>query len=107
MPAKKPVNDLVDKVTRQLVDEGKIIEAGWAGLRIISLPADAPQYQLDALRGAFFAGAQHLFSSILTVLEPGAEPTNKDMNRLSLIDKELRVFVEQFKAKHSGESHAV
>jgi len=48
------------------------------------------------MRNAFFAGAQHLFSSIMTILEPDAEPTEKDMQRMDLIDKELRAFINDF-----------
>jgi hypothetical protein len=77
-----------------------MIEAGWVGLRIAAIPLDAPDIQIDEMRSAFFAGARHLFSSIMTILEPDAEPTDKDMERMSMIEKELGEFIQQFELKH-------
>ena len=89
---------VLEKLSRDLADEGKLMEAGWISLRIATIDADAPQTQLDEMRMAFFAGAQHLFASILTVMEPGADPTEKDLRRISLIDAELREFITRFAA---------
>jgi len=81
-------------LTKKLADEGKIIEAGWLGLRILSIPANAPNRQLIEMRKAYFAGAYHLWTCIMSLLEPGMEPTEADMRRLSLIHKELEQYVE-------------
>jgi len=43
------------------------------------------------------AGAQHLFSSIMTILDPGDEPTEADMKRMELIAKEMAAFYEELK----------
>lgn len=94
------IKEVVDKLCRELTDKGKLIEAGWISLKLTTLPADAPQIQLDEMRNAFFAGAQHLFGSIMGILEPDAEPTENDLKRMDLIDKELREFISQFSAKH-------
>lgn len=94
------VKEVVGKLCRELVDKGKLIEAGWISLKLTTLPADAPQIQLDEMRNAFFAGAQHLFGSIMGILEPDAEPTENDLKRMDLIDKELKEFIGQFSAKH-------
>jgi hypothetical protein len=85
-----------EKLSRVLVDQGKLIEAGWIGLRAVWLHPEASQNQIDEMRQAFFAGAQHLFSSIMTVLEPDAEPTEKDLERMSLIQSELDTFIADF-----------
>lgn len=90
----------VDEMTKHLVDNGKIIEAGWEGLRLMSIPPDAPQVQITEMRNAFFAGASHLFSSIMNMLDPGKEATEADTRRLDLISKELAEFIEDFKRKH-------
>ena len=66
---------LMEKITRDLVDQGLLIEAGWVGLRMMSVPKDAPQIQVDEMRDSFFAGAQHLFGSIMSMMDPDAEPT--------------------------------
>lgn len=86
---------------RELADNGKLIEAGWVGLRLAAIPLDAPAVQLDEMRSAFFAGAQHLFASIMTILEPDAEPTDADLRRMDLIHAELEAFIQSFELKHS------
>jgi len=86
----------LERLSRELADQGKLIEAGWVGLRVACDLEDAPKVQLEEMRNAFFAGAQHLFSSIMTILEPDAEPTKKDLERMDLIDKELRTFINDF-----------
>ena len=89
----------LERLSRELTDKGKLIEAGWLGLRIACELEDAPAIQLEEMRNAFFAGAQHLFSSIMTILEPDAEPTDKDLERLDLIDGELRAFINDFSVR--------
>lgn len=91
---------------RELADSGKLIEAGWIGMRIACDLIDAPADQLREMRMAFFAGAQHLFGSIMTVLEPGDEPSDTDLRRLDLIDKELKAFIADFSARHIPTQHA-
>lgn len=86
----------LERLSRELADQGKLIEAGWVGLRVACDLHDAPKDQLQEMRNAFFAGAQHLFSSIMTVLDPGAEPTDKDLERMDLIDRELKAFINDF-----------
>jgi hypothetical protein len=89
-----------EKLTKDLVDKGKLIEAGWVSLRLAAVPDDASALQLEEMRNAFFAGAQHLFGSIMTMLEPDAEPTEADLARMDLIAAELDGFIEKYKLKH-------
>lgn len=91
-------DDALTKLTKTLTDQGKIVEAGWVGYRHKVVPAGAGPVQVEECRRAFFAGAQHLFASIMTVLEPGAEPTENDMQRMDHINNELRAFGESFVA---------
>jgi hypothetical protein len=86
------------EIARNLTDRGRLIEAGFVALRFGVMDADAPPIQIEEMRLAFFAGAQHLFSSIMSILEPGAEPTKQDLKRMDLIAAELNEFLEQFKA---------
>jgi len=95
-PMTPELKRIIDDVTRQLTDEGKLIEAGWQGMRHMSIKDGAPEIQLVEMRVAFFAGAQHLFGSMMGVMEPGAEPTQKDMDRLSMIQQELDQFIVEF-----------
>jgi hypothetical protein len=94
---------IVLRVTRKAVAEGNLIEAGWLGMREMAIPPDAPEIQLEEMRMAFFAGAQHLFGSIMTMLDPTDEPTPADEIRMEQIADELNRFVEGFKVKYGIE----
>ncbi|MGY3278086.1 hypothetical protein [Bradyrhizobium sp. S3.7.6] len=86
----------LQRLSKELADRGKLIEAGWIGYRLAVLPDTAGKVQLDETHLAFFAGAQHLFTSMMTIMEPGAEPTNADLNRMGQIHDELADFGEKF-----------
>lgn len=100
MPDQKELKALADRLAKHLTDEGKLIEAGWTQYDKLVLSPNAPQIQRDECRLAFFAGAQHLFGSILGILDPGSEPTDKDLERMSQIHAELQAFIVVFSAKH-------
>lgn len=87
-----------EEMTRKLSDEGRIIEAGWLGLRAMWLPPNCPPDQERDLRWAFMAGAQHLFGSIMTMLDPAEEPTEADLARMDKIDAELKAFAAEVTA---------
>lgn len=92
MPSKAEVHTMAVKVSKQFADEGRLIEAGWASFRVLVIPANAPQIQIDECRMAFMAGAQHLFGSIMNILDPDLEPSVADMKKMGLIDEELKAF---------------
>lgn len=94
------LRDIIKKLTDKLVDEGKIIEAGWVEMRHRCIAPDASEWQLKEMRMAFFAGAQHLFGSIITTLDPGEEETPQDMERMDNIANELAAFLADFKREH-------
>lgn len=96
----KTLEGFVEQLIKEASNQGRLIEVGWLSLRLVSMPENAPQIQIDEMRGAFFAGAQHLFSSILTMLDPEAEPTQADLNRMSMIQSELDEFIKEYKLKH-------
>lgn len=90
------VKELVKQVTEQLATEGRVIEGGYRALEITTL-GNASLLQKREMRKAFFCGAQHLWASIFEILDPGHEPTEKDLRRMSLIDAELRKFHDELK----------
>lgn len=90
------------ELSKQLTDHGKIIEGGWLGFRLAVLPDNASPVQVNEMRKAFFAGSLHLFSSIMSILDPGAEPTEKDLQRMDLIHRELMEFEDQLRAQVTG-----
>lgn len=77
---------------RELVDKGKLIEAGFVGLRLAAIPEDAGKTQLEEMRNAFFAGAQHLFGSIMGILDDDREPIEADnqlRQRMALLARDI------------------
>ena len=90
----------LEQLSRELADKGKLIEAGWVAMRIAVIPHDAPPVQLDGMRLAYMAGAQHLFSSIMGIMDADAEPTEADMRRMDLINAELKAFADELALKY-------
>lgn len=98
--ARQRLNAELTRLMRRATDDGRLIEAGWLALRLAAVPPDAPQLQVDEMRNAFFAGAQHLFASIMGVLDEGSEPTAADLRRMDLISSELEAFITLYSLKH-------
>jgi len=92
----------IDELSKKLADQGKIIEAGFVGMRLMLIPADAPQAQIDDMEAAFMGGAQHLFASIMAILDPDADPTPADLRRMDLISRELAAYAERLKVRAYG-----
>jgi hypothetical protein len=65
-----------------------LIEGGFAAFMILVAPTAQPQ-TVALLRLAYMAGAQHLFASIMGMMDPGTEPTPADLRRMDLISDEL------------------
>jgi hypothetical protein len=84
-------------ITKELAAKGMIIEGGWRAYVILGGLENASQVQRDETRKAYYAGAQHLFASILSVLDPGEDTTDADMKRMSLINEELDRWVQSMK----------
>lgn len=93
------VRRLVDGATKHLVDEGKLIEAGWVSLKLTAYPNGMTPDQEQQLRQAFFAGAQHLIASICSFLEPDADITDKDLQRMNNVQRELDEFIQDYTAR--------
>jgi|SRR5262245_30412998 len=85
----KLIDQVASEITKRFTDEGKLIEAGFAAFRFIVIPKDAPDDNVRAMLIAFMAGAEHLWSSVFNILDPGDEPTARDLARMDLIQKEM------------------
>lgn len=97
---RRQLGEVIKRVTDNAANEGKIIEMGWQAFRAIAIWSDAPQIQIDEMRLAFFAGAQHLHASIMTFLDAGEEITDRDLLRMDRIAQELDAFIAEFKLRH-------
>lgn len=96
------IKEQTRKLTEQLTDRGKIIEGGWLGFRLAVIPEEASAVQVDEMRKSFFAGATHLFMSIMGILEPGSEPTEKDLARMDSIHREILAFQDHLRDQITG-----
>lgn len=86
------MNRVIDKILAEWADKGKIIEGGWWAYVATSGLETASELQRAEMRKAYMLGAQHLFASVMRILDPGAEPTEKDLKRMDLIHQELERF---------------
>lgn len=86
-----------DALAKALTDKGCLIEAGFRSLCTMVLDANTSQTQIDEMRRAFMAGAQHLFASMLALMDADREPTANDMRRMSLINDELQRFGDEMR----------
>lgn len=96
----KQIQETAQKLSEGLADAGKLIEGGFAGFRLMVIPQDAPPNQVHEMRMAFFAGAQHLFASLMAVMDSDREPTQQDFQRMTLIHEELEAFRKDFELRH-------
>jgi hypothetical protein len=90
------IQKVLEGLTREAADKAKVIEFGWVVFKR-SIPATASLFYISEMRNAFFAGAQHLFASIMTFLDSGEDATQADLDRMSRIAKELSDFVDEYK----------
>jgi len=90
--SKEEIREIALEITKNLTAEGKLIEGGFMAFKIIVMPPNVPDYQVRDMRLAFFAGAEHLFSSILAIMDSDREPTAADEKKMDLINAELAKF---------------
>ncbi len=92
-------NKIVEEVAVQLAkvatDKGLLVELGWIGMLRYVIDKDAPQTQVDEMRKAFFMGAEHLFASIMNIMDADREITQADLARMTQIHDELELFRKQ------------
>lgn len=86
----------LEQLSKRLADEGKLIEAGWVAFRLVLMP-NAPGDVLEIVRLAYMSGAQHLFASMVRMMDPGTDETLADLRRMDLIDAELSAFADELK----------
>lgn len=99
-----PVQIEAEKLTHKLADEGLLIKAGFVGFMAACFPDGCPPDQRQEMENAFMAGSLHLWSSIMTMLDPGVEETEQDMRRMDLIQAELDAFGKVIEARAAVEA---
>ena len=84
---------LAEMMMRESVKHGKGIAIGWAGFRKMVVPKDASPQQVTDMRNAFYAGAMHLFHTVLSALSPKKdEITQGDLDAMHSVTQELAEF---------------
>lgn len=54
------------------------------------------------MRLAFYGGAKALLHTMMTVFDPEAEPTQRDMDQMTAIDAELEAFAASVREEARG-----
>lgn len=76
----------------------KRIEAEWQSYKTVVIPHDAPEVQICESKKAFYAGANSLFHLIINLVDPKtSEPTEKDLESMDELNKELNDFLDLLK----------
>lgn len=96
---KKVVRAAAEEITKRLGEQGKLVEGGWRAFMLLTDLDKASEVQRNEMRKAYYAGCQHLFSSIMTIMDPGEEPTEADLRKMDFIHQELEAFVEELKGE--------
>ena len=81
--------EIAAAITKASLNDNKLIETGFDALHAIAIAKDAHQVQVDEMRFAFMAGAQHLWGSMMNFLDPGQDETPDDLQRMQSIQDEL------------------
>lgn len=102
MASKEITRADINALTRKLIEDGRLIAAGFLALRLQIIPLDAPQAQVDDMEFAYLAGAQHVWASIFGALDADADATPGDLRRMQLMSRELDQVKEQLKARAFG-----
>lgn len=97
---------LATELARVATDKGLLIEVGWISMLRYAIPKDADEAQVTEMRKAFFLGAEHLFASIVSIMDSDREPTADDLRRMDLIDAELTAFRKEVTTHHRAPGRA-
>lgn len=85
-----------DQLLKSASDKGLVLELGCLAMLACFKPS--PE-QVGDMRLAYFAGAQHLFATMMTIMDSDREPTPQDMVRMSKIDAEISLAEQALKLR--------
>ena len=81
---------------KELIQQGRTIEAGWVLMLLSQAPDDAPQSEIDGFRHVFFAGCKYMTDVLLMPMQGGARAQEMVIDNLQ---KELDQFGVDFAAE--------
>lgn len=77
----------------------KTLASEWAKFKRLIVPKDAPEVQIVETRRAFYAGANSMTLCIMAASsDPGDDPTEADISRMSALYAEIEAFSAEVKA---------
>lgn len=71
------------------MSQSKPIEDAWLAYRLVVIPADAGEQQLDGSQHAFFAGALTIYKILMDNVSEGPDCEPKDIQLMQTIHNEL------------------
>lgn len=80
----------------------RYVEEMWRDYERRVLPANASRVQRNETRRAFFAVAMVLFERLVTMMDPGTEPTEDDMGKMDAIHEELQTYLAEMAEEMRG-----
>lgn len=114
MATKKQIDKLANVLTQELAEKGNLIVSGFAALRQSMLSPAVTEKQLTDFRITYFAAAEHVFTSLLAMMENDGsdEPSKQDLDRMERLHDEvmdIRKILESFvKRNHRlGEDNSI
>lgn len=99
---KQITEDMAVELARIATDRGHLVELGWISMLLHVIPKDSSPTQVSEMRKAFFLGAEHLYASIITVMDEGEGVTEKDLERMANIHDELQAFRKEVTTHHTA-----
>jgi hypothetical protein len=92
------ITDELLKLQREWADKGQVIAGGAAMFEALFLTGGTLEAQRNDMRVAFTAGAEYIFSTMMSIMDGGDEMSDKDLSRMDAIHKEVEVFREFMRA---------
>lgn len=77
----------------------KVLENEWNLYRTLVMPKTVSEIQHSESKQAFYAGAGCLFHAIMRILDPGTEPTDADLQKMSDLNDELDEWLSRYQNK--------
>jgi hypothetical protein len=87
-PSDPRVRAVVEAILKRMANEGRLIEGGWLSF-LEFVPPNTTAQQVNLLKLAYYCCAEHLFNSIMTIMDEDREPTENDLKKMSLLQKEI------------------
>lgn len=95
----REIQRIAEQLTKKYASEGRLIEAGWQTYRVLCLRS-AVNDSCGDLKEAFQAGAEHVFASMVNMLEADEEVTDNDLKRMDHLQAEVELIQRAFRLKY-------